>query len=227
MAEEEHSGVGIGKRRLSLRLGGDRDASDKKQKGDHGRGSRSKDRVPEGRRQLSESDQGVEQGASTAESPSLAPRSSSSGSSSCEEDTARTVRRSSRRSSFAPPAQVTSSSGRSRTSIVPTWKTAELETAPTTQSSSSSRSSARPPMHSHPSNISSRMPSPPGFSLSTGQPLVNPPLKTQAAFVGKLYSMLEDEDISKTGLIHWSNDGTTFTCPNPTEFSRSADLTPC
>jgi hypothetical protein len=45
-------------------------------------------------------------------------------------------------------------------------------------------------------------------------------MKTQAAFVGKLYSMLEDDDILTTGLIHWSSEGTTFTCPNPTEFSK-------
>lgn len=61
---------------------------------------------------------------------------------------------------------------------------------------------------------------PPNLTLSTGQPLVNPPLKTQAAFVGKLFSMLEDEDIRKTGLIHWSSSGSTFTCPNPTEFAK-------
>ncbi|OWT37336.1 hypothetical protein C362_04346 [Cryptococcus neoformans Bt1] len=33
--------------------------------------------------------------------------------------------------------------------------------------------------------------------------------------------MLEDEDIAKTGLIYWSAKGTTFTCPNPTEFSKA------
>nr|ODO00462.1 hypothetical protein L204_02456 [Cryptococcus depauperatus CBS 7855] len=67
----------------------------------------------------------------------------------------------------------------------------------------------------------SRHSSPPGgFNLSSGQPLVNPPPKTQAAFVGKLYSMLEDEEIAKTGLIYWSAEGKTFTCPNPTEFSK-------
>ncbi|WVO12463.1 hypothetical protein L204_100062 [Cryptococcus depauperatus] len=67
----------------------------------------------------------------------------------------------------------------------------------------------------------SRHSSPPGgFNLSSGQPLVNPPPKTQAAFVGKLYSMLEDEEIAKTGLIYWSAEGKTFTCPNPTEFSN-------
>ncbi|WVQ73044.1 hypothetical protein IAR50_002607 [Cryptococcus sp. DSM 104548] len=70
-------------------------------------------------------------------------------------------------------------------------------------------------------NPPSRHSSPPvNFNLSTGQPLVNPPPKTQAAFVGKLYSMLEDEDIAKTGLIAWSAEGTTFTVPNPTEFSK-------
>ena len=67
----------------------------------------------------------------------------------------------------------------------------------------------------------SRLPSPPpSFSLSSGQPLVNPPAKTQAAFVGKLYSMLEDETITKTGLIHWSEDGKMFVCPNPIEFAK-------
>jgi hypothetical protein len=94
---------------------------------------------------------------------------------------------------------------------------------PNTQSSSSSRSSTRPLRQNVPTNIppSTRIPSPPlGFNLSTGQPLVNPPMKTQAAFVGKLYSMLEDDDILTTGLIHWSSEGTTFTCPNPTEFSK-------
>ncbi|WRT70306.1 uncharacterized protein IL334_007304 [Kwoniella shivajii] len=62
---------------------------------------------------------------------------------------------------------------------------------------------------------------PPGFNLSSGQPLVNPPQKTQAAFVGKLYSMLEDEEIVKTGLIFWSAEGATFTCPNPQDFSKA------
>lgn len=56
--------------------------------------------------------------------------------------------------------------------------------------------------------------------MPPGQTLVNPPLKTQAAFVGKLYAMLEDEEITRTGLIHWSADGTIFTCPNPTEFAK-------
>ncbi|UOH83601.1 hypothetical protein LQV05_006334 [Cryptococcus neoformans] len=92
------------------------------------------------------------------------------------------------------------------------------------RSQSSSKSSSR---QLPTSNLSaqtaaaSQQSSPPiSFNLSAGQPLVNPPSKTQAAFVGKLYSMLEDEDIAKTGLIYWSAKGTTFTCPNPTEFSN-------
>jgi hypothetical protein len=50
--------------------------------------------------------------------------------------------------------------------------------------------------------------------------LVQPPPKTQAAFVGKLYSMLEDDKIRRSGLLHWSQDGSSFVCPNPTEFSK-------
>lgn len=95
------------------------------------------------------------------------------------------------------------------------------------RSQSSSKSSSR---QLPTSNLSaqtaaaSQQSSPPiSFNLSAGQPLVNPPPKTQAAFVGKLYSMLEDEDIAKTGLIYWSAKGTTFTCPNPTEFSKYVD----
>lgn len=45
--------------------------------------------------------------------------------------------------------------------------------------------------------------------------------KTQAAFVNKLYTMLEDEAITKSGLIGWSSDGTVFSCLNPTDFSKS------
>jgi len=44
----------------------------------------------------------------------------------------------------------------------------------------------RVPLHPAPNQSSS-------FTHPTGQPLVNPPLKTQAAFVGKLYAMLEDK----------------------------------
>ncbi|KLT38764.1 hypothetical protein CC85DRAFT_289209 [Cutaneotrichosporon oleaginosum] len=50
--------------------------------------------------------------------------------------------------------------------------------------------------------------------------LVQPPPKTQAAFVGKLYSMLEDDKTRRSGLLHWSQDGSSFVCPNPTEFSK-------
>ncbi|KAK8853152.1 hypothetical protein IAR55_003853 [Kwoniella newhampshirensis] len=103
------------------------------------------------------------------------------------------------------------------------WQTGNKEG----QASISSRSSNHHNQHKIPSAsavssaVASRHPSPPpGFSLSSGQPLVNPPSKTQAAFVGKLYSMLEDDEIARTGLIHWSAEGTTFTCPNPTEFSK-------
>jgi hypothetical protein len=97
--------------------------------------------------------------------------------------------------------------------------------APNHSSSSESMSTPRINIPSrstrHLSNSAPSRSSPPlSFNLSTGQPLVNPPLKTQAAFVGKLYTMLEDEEIAKTGLIHWSADGTVFTCPDPTEFSK-------
>ena len=106
--------------------------------------------------------------------------------------------------------------------MAPTWATsAPGEHDGNTYSSSSSRSSARPqPYPQLSTSAPSRIPSPPGFSMSSGQALVNPPLKTQAAFVGKLYAMLEDEEITRTGLIHWSTDGSIFTCPNPTEFAK-------
>jgi hypothetical protein len=107
-------------------------------------------------------------------------------------------------------------------SMAPKWATsAPAEADHMGYSSSSSRSSnrhqAQPPLStSAPPGVAS----PPSFNLSNGQPLVNPPLKTQAAFVGKLYAMLEDEDIARTGLIQWSADGAIFTCPNPTEFAK-------
>lgn len=100
----------------------------------------------------------------------------------------------------------------------PRWRTSSQEhDQPTpTQSTRPPRNPDQPS-----SSAPSRLPSPPpSFSLSSGQPLVNPPLKTQAAFVGKLYAMLEDEEIKETGLIYWSQDGQIFTCPNPTEFAR-------
>lgn len=94
----------------------------------------------------------------------------------------------------------------------------------TSQSQSSSKSASRQQLTSNQSTqtiAALQQSSPPiTFNLTADQPLVNPPPKTQAAFVGKLYSMLEDEDIAKTGLIYWSAKGTTFTCPNPTEFSK-------
>ena len=123
----------------------------------------------------------------------------------------------------APLSATSSTYSRSRPSMPPTWRTAsssENEQVTPTQSIASTRSSSKHPFQLS-TSASSRVPSPPpSFNLSSGQPLVNPPMKTQAAFVGKLYAMLEDEDIVKTGLIHWSVDGTVFTCPNPTEFSR-------
>lgn len=94
----------------------------------------------------------------------------------------------------------------------------------TSQSQSSSKSASRQQLTSNQFTQTAaalQQSSPPiTFNLSTDQPFINPPPKTQAAFVGKLYSMLEDEDIAKTGLIYWSAKGTTFTCPNPTEFSK-------
>ncbi|WOO79234.1 Heat stress transcription factor B-2a [Vanrija pseudolonga] len=61
---------------------------------------------------------------------------------------------------------------------------------------------------------------PPTNFISSGSTMTHPPTKTQAAFVGKLYSMLEDEKIAKSRLLFWSEDGTSFVCPNPTEFSK-------
>ena len=67
----------------------------------------------------------------------------------------------------------------------------------------------------------SRLPSPlPSINLCTGPLITKPPMKTQAAFVGKLYAMLQNEEIARTDLIRWSADGTSFTCPNPTEFAK-------
>lgn len=108
--------------------------------------------------------------------------------------------------------------------MAPKWATsAPNESENMAYSSSSSRSSNRQHQQQLPqlsTSAPSQMPSPPSYNLSNGQPLVNPPLKTQAAFVGKLYAMLEDEDIARTGLIQWSPDGSVFTCPNPTEFAK-------
>jgi hypothetical protein len=44
--------------------------------------------------------------------------------------------------------------------------------------------------------------------------------KTQAVFVNKLYTILEDPNINQAGLLQWSDDGMGFICPNPAEFAR-------
>ncbi|KAL7418375.1 Flocculation suppression protein [Cryptotrichosporon argae] len=62
-------------------------------------------------------------------------------------------------------------------------------------------------------------PSPGAYHIE-GQPLVNPPQKTQAAFVGKLYNMLEDDKIRESGLLFWAPDGKSFICPRPQQFSK-------
>lgn len=105
----------------------------------------------------------------------------------------------------------------------PTWRMAESHRQASAEASTSpsSRSTTRHHPYHPSAPSSSRITSPPpSFNLSSGQPLVNPPLKTQAAFVGKLYAMLEDEEIAKSNLIHWSADGSIFTCPNPTELAK-------
>lgn len=108
----------------------------------------------------------------------------------------------------------------------PRWVTeadnAQLPIGQVQSSTNSSTSSSAIPLppRSAPSQDDRDNSPPPSHMLSTGQPLVGPPAKTQAAFVGKLCSMLEDEEIRATGLLYWSNGGTTFTCPNPTEFSK-------
>lgn len=67
---------------------------------------------------------------------------------------------------------------------------------------------------------SSNAGSPPSGYASAGLSALNQAQKTQSGFVGKLFAMLEDAEIQKTGLIQWSPEGTTFVCPNPTEFSK-------
>lgn len=114
-----------------------------------------------------------------------------------------------------------SSTSGERGTVGSRWVTDQGPSNRNSQSSSSrsSRSSSQR-QYNVKSDGTERQPSPAAMTLSSGQPLVNPPLKTQAAFVGKLYSMLEDNEIAKSGLIHWSAGGLTFTCPNPTDFSR-------
>ena len=112
-----------------------------------------------------------------------------------------------------------------RRSVKPTWTTSEgpahggddeSTLRPASSISSSSRHNI-PHSASVPTRLSS--PATPYYSAS-GQSVSNPPQKVQSAFVGKLYAMLQDDDITRTGLIHWSADGSVFTCPNPTEFAR-------
>lgn len=45
--------------------------------------------------------------------------------------------------------------------------------------------------------------------------------KSQAVFVTKLYTMLEDPHIRSSGLLRWSDDGMGFICADPTEFART------
>jgi hypothetical protein len=160
------------------------------------------------------------QGASTSSSHSSLPYPlTTSPSSSGSEDTAtvdlsrRRISRSRQMPDVPPPSASTEPD---RRFSGPRWTTAQ-----SSSNSSSSSSHPRPPPVTDGVSGDDRPRSPPTrLTLSTGQPLVNPPLKTQAAFVGKLFSMLEDEEIGKTGLIHWSSGGSTFTCPNPTEFAK-------
>jgi hypothetical protein len=44
--------------------------------------------------------------------------------------------------------------------------------------------------------------------------------KSQPVFVTKLYNMLQDPAIKRSGLLKWSQDGAGFICTNPTDFSR-------
>ncbi|ORX99510.1 hypothetical protein K493DRAFT_257201 [Basidiobolus meristosporus CBS 931.73] len=55
-------------------------------------------------------------------------------------------------------------------------------------------------------------------SRSPGKEDPNSTVKTQTAFVGKLYTMVEDPTIQN--LISWSNSGKTFLVHEPTEFSK-------
>lgn len=113
-----------------------------------------------------------------------------------------------------------------RSSMAPTWATSapsqsDLDTRGNSPTSSRSSGRLQAPTQLS-TSAPSRIPSPPGHLSPNTQQVgpINPPLKTQAAFVGKLYAMLEDDDIANSGLIRWSADGTIFTCPNPTEFSK-------
>ncbi|ODN81551.1 hypothetical protein L202_01969 [Cryptococcus amylolentus CBS 6039] len=211
------------KRRLSLRSGHD---SEKKQKQEHGfshEGSRSSSQTnahTDGDGPNTGTSSKFLQTASTMSSPA----SSAGGDelSGQEMPSIRPFNGSASNHSTARPKH------RRQPSFPSTWPAGESDihsdrTSASTglhSNASTSKSSIASRQHVNP-NPPSRHSSPQAsFNLSTGQPLVNPPPKTQAAFVGKLYSMLEDEEIAKTGLIAWSAEGTTFTVPNPTEFSK-------
>ncbi len=77
--------------------------------------------------------------------------------------------------------------------------------------------SQRPPQRP-PSAVPSR--SQPNMSLPTEESSASGTGKTQAVFVNKLYTMLEDPAIQRAGLLRWSDDGMGFICPDPQEFAR-------
>nr|XP_019003326.1 uncharacterized protein I203_04364 [Kwoniella mangroviensis CBS 8507]OCF66787.1 hypothetical protein I203_04364 [Kwoniella mangroviensis CBS 8507] len=198
------------KRRLSLRLGDSSSSvnSDKKARIDRPLSTREQDAID-----LTEESEQPQ----TATSARFTHSSYSSPSDSTEEERDRALRERVGHRSSDP-------SHRRHPSYPSAWVIGDNE-----RGGLSAGSSSRQPNQSHPhhpplsstSAAASRNSSPPpSLNLSSGQPLVNPPQKTQAAFVGKLYSILEDEDIVKTGLIYWSAEGTTFTCPNPQEFAK-------
>ncbi|OCF38148.1 hypothetical protein I316_00372 [Kwoniella heveanensis BCC8398] len=220
MAEDPRTqnGETPSKRRLSLRLSGETTASDKKPRFESNGGF--------GTRNLGNSDYNSEADAPETATSSRFPHHSTSSYSSPtssaggdERDFQEQDRYDGHRHSRSRfPAH------RRRPSFPPTWVTSDNDRQAAAQLGQSSMSSRPQSYHATPSAsaAASRHSSPPpSFNLSSGQPLVNPPPKTQAAFVGKLYSMLEDDDIVKTGLIYWSAEGSTFTCPNPTEFSKT------
>ncbi|WVQ67087.1 uncharacterized protein L199_005281 [Kwoniella botswanensis] len=197
------------KRRLSLRLGDSSSTvnSDKKARIDRPLSTREPDTID-----LTEESEQPQ----TATSTRFTHSSYSSPSDSTEEERDRAFRE------RMAGHRTSDTSHRRRPSYPSAWVIGDNE-----RGGLSAGSSSRQPNQSHPHHPSSTSATasrnsspPPSFNLSSGQPLVNPPQKTQAAFVGKLYSILEDEDIVKTGLIYWSAEGTTFTCPNPQEFAK-------
>ncbi|KAK4687929.1 hypothetical protein P7C73_g2191, partial [Tremellales sp. Uapishka_1] len=192
------------KRRLSLRL----ESTDKKSRGEHGSSRKEAQARPE------EGSGESRPTTWTTTSRFYPPSSTVSSPESSLDDPPNEPRKMNPRG--GKPTPLTSLATRRQN---PTWQTDDPSQS---HSASSSRSSTRhPPFPPTATSAVTHMASPPpSFNLSSGQPLVNPPAKTQAAFVGKLYAMLEDEKIAETGLIYWSSDGSIFTCPNPTEFAR-------